>query len=233
MKLKPPFPLTTISQGFGKNFNHFYAAQGLKGHTGIDFVVPYDTPIPSAVDAYCYSILNKGNPNLARYRGVFTIVDESDFSYEVSYGHCNKMFAEVGNVYETGKALATIGNSGDVFSFGKEVSTAEKQAGSKKGAHLHFQVRKLKRVPMTNAGKQYILDSKGLFSRNGMLYEVVDYNNGYHGCIDPAQLFGDDLSASDKIAILAAESQASGDTEKGRMSTILWKLVGFLKSFGL
>lgn len=36
---------------------------------------------------------------------------------------------------------------------------------------------------------QYVYDAKGLFKRDGFYYEIVDYENGYHGCVDPAQFF--------------------------------------------
>lgn len=182
-------PLGLISQGFGGNANPLYAGQGLKGHTGIDFAYPYGAPIPSFIDAYCYSVLNKDNPNLDYYRAVFTLVEEGGFVYEVSYGHCSQIFATPQKSIKQGVVLANVGNSGDVYQYGARVSKEKKDAGSHAGAHLHFQVRKCVRSQMTEADKRYINDASGILDYHGSWLEIVDYNNGYNGCIDPSSFF--------------------------------------------
>lgn len=187
MKLNLPGVL--IAQGFGENANPLYSGQGLKGHTGIDFAYNYGDPLPSFINAYCYSTLNKDNPNLMAFRAVFTLVEDGAFVYEISYGHCNQMFATPKTNVKEGEIIATCGNTGDVFSYGKEITLLEKQMGSHAGAHLHFQVRKTKKVPITVAGKHYIFDGNGLLNYNGTILEIVDYDNGYNGCVDPMPFF--------------------------------------------
>ncbi len=182
-------PLGLISQGFAQNANPLYAGQGLKGHTGIDFAYPYGMEIPSFVDAFCYSVLNKGNPNLDYYRAVFTLVEDGDFVYEVSYGHCSDIIAQAKTECRQGDIIAKVGNSGDVYQYGVRVSKEQKDAGSHAGAHLHFQVRKCKRSQMTEANKRYINDEKGMYLYDGSWLEIIDYDNGYNGCIDPAPFF--------------------------------------------
>lgn len=190
MKLTPPFQL--ITQGFGENANDSYAAAGLKGHTGIDFGFAgdmYGKPIPATVTALCYSILNKDNPNLNAYRAVYQVFDDKDFSYEISYGHCSAIFAKPGETLALGDVVGYVGNAGTVYRWGKFVTLEEKQAGSHAGSHLHFQVRKLKKVKERSAKKKYLMTENGYYKKGGYYYEIVDYHNGYNGCIDPAQFF--------------------------------------------
>ena len=187
-----PFDASLITQPFAGNANPLYHGQGLKGHTGIDYAGEYGTPIPATVEnAYVYSLLNKDNPNLGKYRGVCTIWDdkESDTSYEVIYGHCSKIIAKVGTYTNPGDIVALVGNTGDVYANGNAVTIEERNAGSHAGSHLHFQVRALVRVKTTSTDKQYLYDGNGLLNRNGSYYEVVDYTNGYNGCVDPSTFF--------------------------------------------
>lgn len=192
MKLTSPFPKSYITQGFGGNANTLYAGQGLKGHTGIDYATInfHGTAIPSAADAWCYSTMNDGNPNPDYYRAVFTIVDDPDYSYEISYGHCSRIVVQEGRVAE-GQHLADIGNTGDCYVGGRRVTKEEKLAGSTAGSHLHFQVRKCVRRKDRRSGYQYLRNSNGYYRKDGFYYEIVDYNNGYNGCVDPAQFFED------------------------------------------
>jgi len=191
MKLTPPFPLNTISQGFGLNGTPMYKTQGLYGHTGIDFVPPqpWGRAIPAVADSYCYSLINKDNPDLSKYRAVYTIVDDGDFSYEISYGHCDEILATPKKHYKEKEILATVGNTGDVFVGGFAVT--DRAHPSHPGAHLHFQVRKLVKIPKASSGfKSYLLrDANGVLERDGCYYQVHDYNNGYNGCVDPMPFF--------------------------------------------
>ncbi len=188
MNLASPFPTASISQNFGDNAISYYKeGLGLKGHPGIDYQVPYGTTIQAAADSYCYAVLSKNNPNLMAYRAVCTIVDD----YEVIYGHCSEIWASVG-WYKSGDVLARVGNTGSVFANGVEVSEKEKLAGSPKGVHLHFQVRKVKKVPAVSQeiGKHYLNDGTSLYKTpDGFIYEVPDWDNGFNGCVDPKQFF--------------------------------------------
>lgn len=191
MRLTPPFPLDTISQGFGLNATPAYKTQGLMGHTGIDFVPPqpFGRAINASADSYCYSVLNKDEPDLSRYRAVYTIVDDHDFSYEISYGHCDEIVAKPKKNYKEKETLATVGNTGSVYVGGMAVTN--RAAPGHPGAHLHYQVRLLKKIPKNTVGTKTFLirDANGILERDGCYYQVVDYNNGYNGCIDPMPFF--------------------------------------------
>jgi murein DD-endopeptidase MepM/ murein hydrolase activator NlpD len=227
MKLTPPFPLSTISQGFGANAVSAYSNMGLKGHPGIDFGVDWGTPINCAVDSLCYSTMNKNNPNLMGYRAVFTIVDDVDCSWEVSYGHCNDIYLSAPKNVTTGQILASVGNTGDVYLGGNPVTNAEKLAGSRAGAHLHFQVRKLKKVPVNefDVTKHHVNDGNGLLSLNGFNYQVPEWDNGFNGCVDPQQFFGP--TPYDKLIALGNEMMATNPVQ----ARIVLAVAGVVKAF--
>lgn len=193
MKITPPFALSTIAQHFGQNASPLYKKNGLLGHPGIDFGVPWGTPIPCVADnSYCYSLLSANNPNLMAYRAVCTIVNEADKSYEIIYGHCSDMTCVVGHMYATHSIVGDIGNTGEVYSGTHEVTEAEKEAGDHSGAHLHLQVRLLKRVRIVDVAPDAhtLNNGSGRYeTKEGYCYEIPLWNNGYSGCIDPAQFF--------------------------------------------
>jgi murein DD-endopeptidase MepM/ murein hydrolase activator NlpD len=189
-----PLKPWTVTQPFGANATSVYAAGGFKGHTGIDVVAPFDTAIFPAVLAPIYRTINFGAP-IRNYRCRYQIVDCDDYSYEVSYGHCNTKLEGDGT---TEKPIATVGNSGDVYTNGAYVIPEERGAPNYKGTHLHFQVRQLAReatfsmaLPDQNGKiRQYVMNDDGSpYMRNGKYYRVYDYWNGYNGCIDPAPFF--------------------------------------------
>lgn len=201
MKLVPPLPLSEIGQGFGQNADPAYAAQGLKGHPGIDFGIgapSWGLPIPCAIAGSVVSaVLSRDNPNLEAYRAVNTIFDDTDGnSYEIQYGHCSAIYTTTvpGKVLALGETMANIGNTGDVYAGNPAtlITDAEKQAGNHNGAHVHFQVRLIKKeivnVPI-NPKQHYLNDGAGLLVLNNARYFVPNWDNGYNGCIDPAEFF--------------------------------------------
>jgi murein DD-endopeptidase MepM/ murein hydrolase activator NlpD len=202
MKLIKPEGILT--QPFGANANPSYKGAGLKGHSGEDYTIGFKKDIRATVTGEVYSLLNIVNPDPDKYRAVFQIIDEPDFSYEVSYGHIVKAYVYVGQIVKAGELIATEGNYGTSYSNGILVTADQKATG--KGTHLHFQVRKCIRVKKKSSKKQYLKDANGFLKRNEFFYEVVDYDNGYNGCVDPAQFYGNkpkfqftrDLTIGDK-----------------------------------
>lgn len=189
MKAKIPFKKWWMTQGFAQNLNTYYKEGGLAGHPALDIVALGDDTIFNAIDnAYCFSLMNKDNPDLMRYRAVYTLVEMDGVFYEVSYGHCDQIFAEVGKTYNTGDRLALQGNTGDVASGGKKITLKEKQDGSQVGQHLHWQFRLVKPSVIIEKGKAYLGDEKGTFKKDGYYYEIPYYKNGFNGCVDPSNL---------------------------------------------
>ena len=185
MKLYIPLRQWIISQPFAKNYNTYYAEDKLAGHTGIDLcAIGEDKTIYASTDSYVFSIVNKDNKDLMRYRCVYTLIEDSGIFYELSYGHFFDIYVNEGQNLKRGDKLGIEGNTGDVASGGMKVTALEKKQGSTKGRHLHFQLRLVKPVEKVEKGKRYLRDSKGKFFLNGMYYERVP-NLGFADCIDP------------------------------------------------
>lgn len=217
LELWYPFPLNTKTQEFGENLAPIYKAQGLLGHTAEDWQPGYGAEILNCSnDAYCYSLMNQFNPDLTKYKGIFMVVDvEDNFAYEISYGHCHEMFAQVGKTYQPGDLIGTVGNAGDVFTQGRPITDAERATGF--GAHLHGpQVRYCKKVTKMDNTKGYLSNGQGYFKKDGFFYEIVDINNGYNGCVDP-KLFYNNYYAKDAKKVL------------GILQSIVDLLTNFLK----
>jgi hypothetical protein len=201
MNLTRPFPENTISQRFGENATAYYKESGLLGHSGEDYDVTYGTPIPCTADSsYCYATISRDNPDPSFYRCVYTIVEDGDDVYEVSYGHCSEITAEVGKTYNRGDILAKIGNTGTCYSGGILVSKEMKLAGSQLGRHLHWQIRKLARISELVQGYTYVNDGHGVLNYKGGYLRVVAPTNGFAGCLSPEQ-FVDDLGATIRAEI--------------------------------
>jgi len=185
-------PEGTLTQRFGGNATSIYNDQGLIGHTGEDWYVGFKKDIKAVVDGEIYSTINLRSNDPTRYTAIYQLVETIDFAYEVSYGHINECFVEIGDMVKAGDIIATEGNRGDVFFNGIAPTLAQRALGL--GSHLHFQIRKCIRVPERTRGKQYLKNAKGYLKKDGKYYEVVDYDNGYNGCTDPSMFYEISLS---------------------------------------
>lgn len=183
-----PYSKALITQRFGANANSLYAQNFLKGHTAYDWGAQYGTEIPNCVEnAYCYSVMNKDSENLSKYRAVFMLVETESGVYEISYGHCSDIYAQVGSTYNVGDIIGRVGNTGACFVGQHEVTEDEKKLGSHAGAHLHGpQIRPVVKVTTLKQHAQYLKDEKGFLKIKGFYFEIPDYENGYNGCISLA-----------------------------------------------
>ena len=193
MKLSLKLPVQGfISQNFGDNAVSYYGNGGLAGHPGTDLCSKYDDPIIDPIigfnKKYIYSTLNKNNPDLMRYRAVRMIVEADCGVYEVVTGHCNQITCEPGLL--NGQQIATEGNTGDVFVNGKEVTAEAKNAGSHAGFHVHFQVRRLRKVKQSTLHSLTGDNGSDFVDEEGYHFDVPNFDNGYNGCIDAMQFVG-------------------------------------------
>ena len=185
MKIYVPLRKWVVSQGFSQNLNTYYEENKLAGHTGIDFdAMGDDKTVYASCDGYVFSVVNKNNPDLMRYRAVYTLVDDGGVFYELSYGHFFDIYVSEGQHIKKGDKLGIEGNTGDVASGGRKVTLAEKRAGSLAGTHVHLQLRPLKPVDKREKGKSYLKNSNGFLKINGMYFERIP-NKAFADCIDP------------------------------------------------
>ena len=186
MKLYIPYKKWIITQKYAENANTYYAESGRKGHGAWDIVGMGDKTIYASTDSYVYSVRNRNNPDLMVYRAVYTLVEDSGIFYELVYGHCSDIYVQTGQSLKRGDKLALEGNTGNVASGGIKITADMKRRGSMAGAHLHFQLRLLKPSEKKETGKKYLAgDDLKTFKKDGLYFEILNYKNGYSGCIDP------------------------------------------------
>lgn len=201
LKLDYPVDSRQIAQPFGGNAVEAYHGEGLQGHPGIDFQIEWGKPIYSASkgNGVIYRLYNKENADLSKYRGVLEYVELEDCFVELTYGHCDAITCSIGKTIPR-EPIATVGNTGEVY-YGTELITEiEKEKGSHRGAHLHFQMRIMQKVTHTTGSDIAIqLLDDGTY--------LVAKQNGYNGCVDPMPYFDtlphdiEDLKA-EKVALI-------------------------------
>lgn len=185
MKLYFPYRGTRyISQNFGQNANGSYQSNGFTGHTGMDIVGQHRENIYASCDGLVYSTMNKDNPDLMKYRAVFQLIEEDGIAYELAYGHLMDIYVEPNTFVKKGTLIGTQGNTGNVFTGGKEVTAKMKENNSPAGSHLHFQLRLLKKNDKLDKKTVKLVDANGLLKIDGYYFEIPEYNNGFNGCVD-------------------------------------------------
>jgi hypothetical protein len=107
-----------ITQKFGENPAD-YARFHLKGHNGVDFGVPLNTPIYSACNGVVLTVSDD-------VQGYGQYIKVSTGAYDVIYAHLSCILVKVGEKLATGQVIARSGSTGN--------ST---------GPHLHFEIRQL------------------------------------------------------------------------------------------
>lgn len=210
LELYEPFTRNLITQGFAENAATYYKDNGLIGHPAIDYGVTCGTPIRNCIDgAFVYSLLNRDNPDLTRYRAVLTLKEVGGIVYEYIYGHMDRIDVSPGQTLSLGHVLGTSGNTGEVWSNGVKVT---KHRPGCPGGHLHAQLRTCKKVKKTTKGKQYLVDGLGIYKWDGYYLEILDFKNGTNGCVNPMNYYNGLLVPSKPIPnpglVLGAENGA-------------------------
>lgn len=199
MKIYQPYVIKPIiTQGFSLNANTYYAEDKLLGHTGIDMWRPHGSEILCGVEGLVFSVVNRDNPDLMRYRCVYMLVEVDGIAYEVSYGHLGEIYVQEGDIVKVGDRIGTQSNTGDVASGGVKVTKEMKALGSGAGSHLHYQVRLLKKVAKKETGKQYLFKKL-----NGSFYEIPNWKNGFKGCINFAGFLQDKTAYQFRKGLIA------------------------------
>jgi hypothetical protein len=185
-------------QGFGANFNPSYGLANLEGHTGQDWACGFGTPIHSPYDGLVYKVLTKDNPSNdgTGFTGVFMIVDDGIELFEFLVGHCDPTVA-AGTRVKKGDIIGTEANHGLVYSGNIQITLAMQHAGDTRGHHRHYQKRPVSRSKtIAQPALSAYNDVGGTYTdAEGFYYPIFNYNNGFHGCVDPsAPTFGRDLT---------------------------------------
>jgi len=225
----PLFP-HIVSQPYGAHATSAYVRDGLFGHPAVDFNATFDQPIYSVSRGMgrVYKKFNENNPDLMKYRAPCELIDFSDYTLEITYGHCNKITCSLGAVF-SGQQIATAGNTGECYSNGRLVTREEKKKGSHAGTHLHLQFRKCTRTKKYNLAptlkNAYLLDERGqIYQENGTYFEYK--NDGYNSCIDPMPFLEEKTFVSQTESII--KNIESADIPVPKKISLLETLKQFL-----
>lgn len=232
MKFSIDYPLKPygVNQIFGVN-GAYYRSHGINisGHNGIDLRAKHGQPVYAAHDGIAYfETDNSGG------EGVVLITNEpfdhhtGQAFYKSIYWHlCDyakePVFKSPVLDYQQknhGKPMPT--KKGDLIGYADNTGLSE-------GDHTHFGLKAIKPGSPIDDGQ----DAADVGIGN---WVTLDYGNGYLGAIDPTPYFTGlyahevvvDLSPADKVAVIAAQTQAGGNS---KLADQLWSIVGVIKAF--
>lgn len=169
-------PKGSVTQFFAENpqlYSTVCAAPGTclyGGHNGIDLVAPWGTPIFAVKGGKVVEV--KDTPS-GYGKHIRILSNDTDGLLEWVYGHLSRIDVSVGQIVSEGFQVGLMGNTGFVVSGATPFWKTNPYAGT----HLHLGVRPLK--PATT--------SWDISYPTGDKANVVSYNNGYFGSVDPMQ----------------------------------------------
>ena len=179
-----------ITQGFEDNATSVYKEDGRLGHGAIDYQCGYGTPVFCDNTSFVYKVF-KPLQLKSNWVGVYMLVstDDKDVFYENGIGHFSKVLVEEGTLISENTLVGEEGNSGQVFSgsAGRFITVAEQLAGDKRGAHTHEWYRKVKRTQDRPKYRLRKASGGSYIDEDGYYYEILDFDNGYKGMVDPMQ----------------------------------------------
>jgi len=177
--MKPPVkflntdmaPNGDITQWFGEN-PQLYARFGINGHNGVDIVRPHGDPLYAIESGTVVSVKNDPHGFGKHLRFISKETDSKGYRREWTYGHNSKNYVKVGDVVFTGQHIADIGNTGFVVS--NSTGNGFWKINPFAGTHLHL-------------GLRLVREHKNGWSYEGspIKLDVINYQNGYKGAIDP------------------------------------------------
>jgi murein DD-endopeptidase MepM/ murein hydrolase activator NlpD len=165
------YPQGSCTQRFGENPKLYQNAVGLIGHNGEDHVAPHGTPM-YAVESGTVVEVKDTPEGYGRHLRIITSA-KNGVCNEWTYGHCDKVFVKQNDKVTAGQLVANMGNTGFVVSGATPFWNVNPFAGT----HLHLGLR---RVVKKSTGWAY--------PGSSIKIEVLDYQNGYKGAVDPRPL---------------------------------------------
>ena len=192
MKLQLPIKNPVISQIFGVNYD-CYKAWGLSGHNGLDLCSYWGDKIYASEDGQVVYIDDDpyGLGRNVRIVGKYYII----------YAHMSQVNVNMGDMVEAGQVIGLEGNTGNVRSIwdGKPF---DPDRPFYIGTHLHYGVYTI--------GKPVEHSYQVHFSKVNKTINILNYDNGYHGAIDPYPLLFSSSVENDMynvIRVLDTEDQ--------------------------
>jgi len=172
-------PKGSVSQWFSENHALYFSRMKMQGHNGIDIVAPHGTPIYAVEGGTVVDVKNSPDGYGKHLRIV------SDTGREWTYGHASENLVKIGDVVKEGDEIQKMGNTGFVVS--STDGNGFWKLGSNKwaGTHLHLGVRNVLVSTKKKSGYWQ-------YNANTPYIKVLNYDNGYFGSVNFADLLTDD-----------------------------------------
>jgi murein DD-endopeptidase MepM/ murein hydrolase activator NlpD len=198
------YPQGHVTQYLYENVELYKAANiGLNnGHSGIDIVFPYGTPVYAVEGGYVCEVRNDPS-GYGKHVRILSYNEDKKGGREWTYGHASENLVKVGDEVKVGQMIQKCGNTGFVVSSlsPNGLGFWDNGGNNYNGTHLHLGCR------------EFILDRKGWsYYPNTPKITILNYNNGMHGCIDFKNWFYDDRIYGD-MEILKRELEKSPEDE--------------------
>jgi murein DD-endopeptidase MepM/ murein hydrolase activator NlpD len=208
MKISNPFkgfknkyyPQGHVSQYLYENVELYKAANiGITtGHSGIDIVFPWGTPIYAVEGGLVVEVRNDAS-GFGMHIRILSDNEDGKGGREWTYGHNSRNFVKVGDVVKAGQKIGAVGNTGFVISSSNGAGFWVEGSNKYAGTHLHLGCR------------EYKYDKNGWsYYPNTPKITILNYNNGMHGCVDFKNWFYDDPMLGD-MEIFKRELETYGD----------------------
>jgi len=164
------------------------------GHSGVDEVHGYGSPVYALKKGFVYKILDAEHPanDGSGYWGVFIISGDGGWC-EWQIGHLSEITCKVGDQVEPWTVIGKEGNRGQVTYNGQIITKAMQDAGNKNGSHRHWNKKPLNRLSYAEydvARGEFLtafsFGSPSAFRESGgWYYQVQAPDNGVRGAVDP------------------------------------------------
>jgi len=188
--MKTLFPILdgVISQNYGENPEFYKKRFGLASHNGTDIYSFHGDKLYLCRKMFIYKTYDLNSGSVSKGFGLcgLTELEENDICYEYVYWHTmSNLQVKKGSWYEQGEICAYEGGSGIVYSGQVEVPDSQKGIPPYPGTHLHWGKRKVQRTKKGTGYFLHSIDGTLFVDSEGYSYEIIDYQNGNLGFIDP------------------------------------------------
>lgn len=169
------YPLGDITQYYGENPKLYSSVGlGLASHNGVDIVRPHGTHMYAIEDGIVCAV----KTDAGGYGKHVRILSPKGLGkyHEWTYGHCDFIGVTIGKEVKAGQFIATMGNTGFVVSGNTPYWGTNPYAGT----HLHLGLRRAKKSVSGWKYEDWDASPK---------IDILDYDNGNKGAIDPIPYF--------------------------------------------
>lgn len=178
----------TISQKFGENPDFYKSRFGINGHNGVDIVSFHRDSLFACEDGTVFKVYDLKTGSVTKGFGLYLLGDsDKDGVCNVwVYWHTmSNIKTKSGDRVKTGDIIAFEGASGQVYEDGVEVPDDKKGVFPYPGTHLHWGYMKAVRTKEVKNRALSDITGNVYWDKEGFAYEVLDYDNGTNGYVDP------------------------------------------------